>query len=166
MIPSLQNLTPPRQPTPPSLPLLLHRSTTTRTSSPLNRGGTRRNNRRLSSGNNRFGSRVRGKGSSKGRRGRESMPMFDHVLCEEFALGFGDAEFEGGGLAGAVSCGEGSCALGGYVSIVRRTWMCANSKGNMETTGTTCQPKGNTCKQQGNTCKQQGCRKHTHGEPP
>ena len=41
----------------------------------------------------------------------ESMPVFGHVLGEEFALGFCDAEFEGGWLAGTVSCGEGTCAL-------------------------------------------------------
>jgi len=41
----------------------------------------------------------------------ESMPVFGHILGEEFALGFCDAEFEGCGLAGTVSSGEGACAL-------------------------------------------------------
>jgi len=90
-------------------------------------GGTRS---RRTSRLGRFGSRVRGRGS-KGRRGWESMPVFDHVLCEEFALGFGDAEFEGGGLAGAVSCGEGSCALGGTSASFEERGYVQTTRENM-----------------------------------
>lgn len=74
---------------------------------------------RLNSFSNRFALRNRrcanglnGRILSEGVGDWESIPVFDHVLAnEDFALGLGDAEFEGGWLAGTVSSGEGACAL-------------------------------------------------------
>jgi hypothetical protein len=55
--------------------------------------------------------RARRRLDLRGRGDCESMGVFGDIFGEEFALGFGDAEFEGGGLAGTVSCGEGAGAL-------------------------------------------------------